>query len=407
MLIAVALAACGSGCDRGRAPNGEHAAHESAEQTAPASASDEAHTNHQGGSQLEAGAGQRAEHAGVPQGLETVLLDPARRQALGVRVARVEQRSFERDVRVSGIVRIDETKQSHVHLKFDGFVEKVFVNFVGRRVKRGEPLLSIYSPDLLAAEAEYAQALTAREQVKPGEFAAMERAQAEALVQAARSRLQLLDVPAEELARLERTKQASRTLTIRSPLTGTVLQRDVVDGMRVMPEMTLLVIADLSNVWIVGDVFESDLASVKLGDRARIQFAGGAAPDREGRLTFIAPTLDETTRSAQVRVEAPNPDGVLRPGLFADMLVHVAGGRGLAVPDGAVIDTGIRKLAFVERSAGRFEPRELQIGSRAGGFVEVLSGVSEGEQVVVSAQFLLDAESQIRGSSPAGGHGGH
>lgn len=348
-----------------------------------------------------------ASHEGAVSGLAPVLLDPARRQELGVKTAAIEKRSFERDVRLSGIVRVDETRQSHIHLKFEGFVEKVFVNFVGRPVKKGEALLSVYSPDLLSAESDFAQAVGSLSRVSEGEYAEAERMQARALIEAARSRLALLDVPAEEIARLEQTKKPQRTLTIRSPLSGTVLAREVVDGMRIMPEMTLFVIADLRRVWVVGDVFESDLAAVRPGAHAVIRFAGGAALEREGRVTFVAPTLNEATRSAQIRIEVPNEDGTVRPGLFADVTVHVAGLDGLAVPDAAVIDTGTRRVAFVESAPGRFEPRELRTGAHAGGYVEVVHGLSAGEQVAISAQFLLDAESQIRGSSAPGGHGGH
>jgi Cu(I)/Ag(I) efflux system membrane fusion protein len=343
----------------------------------------------------------------LPSGLSSVLLDDARRQQLGVRTERANLRSFERDVKVAGIVRVDETKQSHVHLKFEGFVEKVFVNFVGRSIRKGEPLLSIYSPDLLAAEAEMAQALTSLDRIREGDFAAMERTQGQALLDAARSRLRLLDVPSEEIERLEKTRTPSRTLTIRSPLSGTVLERNAVDGMRAMPDMTLFVIADLREVWVLADVFESDLSSIKVGQHAVLRFAGGATPDREGKVAFVPPTLDEVTRSAKVRIEVPNDDGGVRPGLFADVTIHVAGGERLAVSDAAVIDTGERRICFVEASPGRFEPREVKTGARAGGYVEILQGVLPGESVAVSAQFLLDAESQIRGASQPGGHGGH
>jgi Cu(I)/Ag(I) efflux system membrane fusion protein len=353
---------------------------------------------------------EHEDHVAPPDGLAPVMLDPARRQQLGVRIAATEPRSFERDLRVSGIVRVDETKQSHVHLKFMGFVEKVFVNFVGRRVKKGEPLLSIYSPDLLAAEAELVQALDAAGRAGASadpQIAALDRRQSDALLEAARARLRLLDVPADEVERLERTRTPSRTLTIRSPLSGTVLERNVVDGMQVMPDMTLLVIADLADVWVLADVFESDLASVRVGDHALLRFAGGAAAEREGRVAFIAPTLDEATRSAKVRIEVANEDGAIRPGLFADVVLHVQGGSGLAVPESAIIVTGTRNLAFVETEPGRFEPREVHAGPRAGGYVQVLHGLREGEKVAVSAQFLLDAESQIRGNAAPGGHGGH
>jgi len=413
LFYVLAITALVPSCDKGRSAQGKaasdpHAGHGGAPSAPLTSASHDEHAGHGGAPQpVGTSDDEHADHPTEPTGMAPVLLDHARQQALGVRTARVEERSFERDLRVSGIVRVDETKQSHIHLKFMGFVEKVFVNFVGRTVRKGEPLLTVYSPDLLAAESELAQALAAKDRVVEGEFAESERQQAKALTDAARARLTLLDVPKEEIARLEKSGAPSRTLTIRSPLQGTVLSREVVDGMRVMPEMTLFVIADLRDVWVLADVFESDLASVQVGTHAVIRFAGGAAPEREGRVAFVAPTLNETTRSAQVRIEVPNKDGAVRPGLFADVVLHVAGLDGLSVPDAAVIETGTRRIAFVETAPGRFEPREIHTGARASGFVLVLHGLTAGEQVAVSAQFMLDAESQIRGSSAPGAHGGH
>jgi Cu(I)/Ag(I) efflux system membrane fusion protein len=374
----LALGACGT----------EHAAHE-ATATDPPSPAEAEHVG----------------HAAPDRG--PVVIDPARRQQLGVRVEHAATRSFTRDVRVTGIVRVDERREAHVHVKFEGFVERVFVNFVGRPVRRGERLLTIYSPDLLVAETELAQALSDRDRPRTGTFAAADRAQAEALADAARSRLRLLDVPAAEIARLERTRAPSRTLAITSPIDGTVVSRDVLDGMRVMPETTLLVVADLSEVWVVADVFERDVGSVHVGQHVVVRFARGAAPDREGTVAFVAPVLDEATRSAKVRVELDNPDGVIRPGLFADVTIHVEDGERLAVPDAAVIETGERAIVFVEPAPGRFLARTVQTRRRAEGFVEIREGVSAGEPVAVGAQFLLDAESQIRGEAAGASHGGH
>lgn len=358
-----------------------------------------------------------SEHAGrdahgwrpgaTPPGRAPVVLDEARRQALGVRTAPVGRRSFTREVRATGIVRVDERRQSHVHVKFEGFVERVFVNFVGRQVRAGERLLSVYSPELYAAESELAQALAELDRPRSGPFAASDRAQSRALADAARQRLRLLDVPPSELARLERTREPRRALTLVAPISGTVLERDVVDGMRVMPDTTLMVIADLSRVWVVADVFENDVGALRLTDHAQIRFRGGAAPDRQGRVAFISPVLDESTRTAKVRIELENLDGAVRPGLFAEVAMHVEAGERLAVPEAAVVSTGIRDVVFVQTGPGRYEPRVVRTGARAEGFAEVVEGVAEGQTVAVSAQFLLDAESQIRGGPGGGAHGGH
>jgi membrane fusion protein, copper/silver efflux system len=371
-------------------PSGEHDQHASAQPTG-------AHD----------GRPADVEPGQIAPGHASVLLDPGRLQSLGVRTDRVARRSFTRDIRATGIVRIDERLQSHIHVKFMGFVERVFVNFVGRKVRKGEPLLSVYSPDLLAAESELAQAFAARDKPRSGPFAESDRAQTEALIKAARARLTLLDIDRAELDRLERTLEPRRALTITSPLTGTVVERNVVDGMRVMPDTPLMVVADLRNVWVMADIFEHDLAAIQVGDHAVISFAGSAAAERDGRVGFVSPTLDDGTRTAKVRIEVRNDDGAVRPGLFANVTIHVAVGERLAVPASAVIATGVREIAFVQVGPGRFEPRVVSTGTRAGDFMEVLAGLSEGDIVAVSAQFLLDSESQIRGGSSKSTHSGH
>lgn len=410
-----ALLGCGSPEKAAeREPPAEHAGHgtsapaEDPTATGPSGKPVEGHDGHR--SEQSGSAPTRHEEAEpgeIAPGRAPVLLDPARLQALGVRTERVERRSFTRDVRATGIVRIDERLQSHIHVKFDGFVERVYVNFVGRKVRKGEPLLSVYSPDLLAAETELAQAYAARDRPRSGPFAESDRAQTEALIKAARSRLALLDVPPSELVRLERTREPRRALTITSPLAGTVVERNVVDGMRVMPDTALMVVADLRTVWVMADIFEHDLGSIHLADHAVIAFAGHAAPDREGRVAFISPTLNENTRTAQVRIELENGDGAVRPGLFANVTIHVESGDRLAVPASAVIATGLRQITFVQTAPGRFEPRVVRTGTRAGDALEVLAGLDEGAVVVVSAQFLLDSESQIRGGPAKSVHAGH
>ncbi len=408
----VVVALCGLAACRGQTDAPSHAQHEAPAEEHAAhpqpSATTSTHDQHatQGDTPHEMRGDMEAPGT-IPAGRAPVLLDAARRQSLGVKTERVTQRSFTREVRATGIVRVDERLQSHIHVKFEGFVERVFVNFVGRKVRQGEPLLSVYSPELLAAETELAQAYKDRDRPRTGPFAATDRAQTEALIQAAHSRLALLDVPSAELARLERTRDARRSLTITSPITGTIVERNVVDGMRVMPETTLMVVADLRNVWVMTDIFEHDLGAIGIGQHAVIEFVGDAAPAREGRVGFVSPTLDETTRTAKVRIELDNKDGVVRPGLFAAVKIHIEAGNKLAVPASAVIDTGMRKIVFVEAEPGRFEPRAVKTGALAGDVLEVVAGLAEGDSVAVSAQFLLDSESQIRGGPSSGAHGSH
>lgn len=388
LVALVSWLAIGCGNDTDAPPASEHAGHRRAVAAA-----------------VESHAGQ-SDHA-APTGRSAVVLDPAGQQALGVRTATVTRGSFTRDVRTTGILRVDERRQSEVHVKFEGFVERVFVNFVGRSVRAGEPLLSVYSPELFAAEAELAQSLADLDRPRAGPFAASDRAQAEALASAARQRLRLLDVPTGELRRLERTRAPSRAVVIASPMSGTVLERNVVNGMRIMPEMPLLVIADLSRVWVIASVFEADLGSIHVGDHGVIRFRGGAAADRDGLITFVSPTLDETTRTAQLRIELDNADGSLRPGLFAEVTIHVVVGDRLAVPETAVIATGLREIVFVQTSPGHYDPRVVRTGVRAGGLAEVIEGLREGQTVATSAQFLLDSESQMRTGPAGGAHGGH
>jgi RND family efflux transporter MFP subunit len=324
-----------------------------------------------------------------------------------VRTERAAVRPLAREVLATGIVRSDERFERHVHVKFEGFVERVFVNFVGRPVRRGERLLSVYSPALYAAEAELAQALAARDRPRSGPFAKPDRSQAEALGEAARARLLLLDVPPAEVARLERTRSPRRALVIDSPIDGTVIERNVWDGMRIIPDTELFVVADLSRVWILASIFEQDIASVRVGEVVRVTFAGDAVPARAGTVSFVSPTIDVATRTAQARMEVDNRDGAVRPGLYAQVTIEIPAEELLVVPTAAVIETGLRTIVFAETEPGRFEPREVRLGARTADWAEVLDGVHAGEPVAVSAQFLLDAESQIRAGPREAPHGGH
>lgn len=315
-------------------------------------------------------------------------------QKLGVRTARVERRALDAVVRATGRIEVDERRQFTIAPKFEGYIERLVVSATGQFVARGEHLFDAYSPELVAAQREYAVAAHGLAQLKDADaqtVAGMKR-----LADAALARLRNWDVSEEEIAQLAAGGEPRRTLTFRAPVAGVVLEKRAVQGMRFMPGETLYQIADLSRVWLIADVFEQDIGRVRVGQRARVKLE--AYPERrfEGRVTYVYPTLKPETRSAQVRVELPNPDGRLKPAMYAHVEIAAGGDTVLAVPNSAVIDSGTRRVVIVDRGEGRFEPREVRLGARGDEYVAVLEGLKEGETVVVAANFLIDAESNLR-----------
>ncbi len=329
-------------------------------------------------------------------GRAAVTISAERRQVLGVRSEPVKKQRIERRIRTVGRVAVDETRLRHIHTKFDGYVEQLYVDYTGKPVRRGERLLSIYSPELVATQQEYL--LAHRAQASLSGSAVRSAAQGSLdLYDAARQRLLLWDIRPADIARLEKTGQVRRTLNVYSEIAGTVVQKMAVQGMRVTPADTLFDIADLSRLWVLADVYEHDLAALALGAEGRVTIA--ALPEKEwkGKVTYISPTVEEKTRTVKVRIEVGNPGGELKPDMFADVFLQVDRGEGLVVPEGAVIDAGDRRLIFVDRGEGRFEPREVRLGAKAnGGGIQVLSGVAEGDRVVIAANFLLDSESSLK-----------
>jgi Cu(I)/Ag(I) efflux system membrane fusion protein len=359
------------------------------------------------------GAGQGAptgheEHAGLP-GYASVVVDPGRQQLLGIKTLPVAAQPLVKRIRTVGLVGTDETLTSHVHVKFEGFIEDIYVSFTGQRVRKGQPLFKVYSRDLLAAQQEYLSARAGLPRLPAGQLGESARAAAGEVISAARRRLELFDVPQPVLAQIERTGQAQRAITILSPQEGTVIEKQALKGLAVTPMMHLYVIADLSRVWVVADVYERDLGLVKMGQAATL--AIDAFPGREfrGLVTFVSPTLDETTRTAKVRFEFPNREGALKPGMFATVALQADLGKGLVVPSDAVVDTGERKVVFVAHEGGHFEPRQVNLGVALEGAYQVLGGLKEGETIATQGQFLLDSESRIRGAAKgaAPAHGGH
>jgi membrane fusion protein, copper/silver efflux system len=332
--------------------------------------------------------------APVP-GLAVVNIEPQRQQLIGLRTAPVERGPVGATWRTVGKVAVDETRVHHVNIKVSGFAEQVYVDYVGKPVRRGEPLFTIYSPDLLSVQQEYLLALRTRKALGHG---GMSGDSGEELVQAARRRLELWDIPPAEIARLERTGAPTKTLTLYSPMSGVVTKKDLVMGHRLNEGDMPYEITDLSSVWVLADAYESDLARIKLGMTASLSLQ--AFPNRtfKGRVIFIDPILDAKTRTAKVRLQFPNPTGELRPEMFGEVTLHAAARQGLHIPADAVIDSGTSKVVFVAVGEGKFQPREVTLGVVSGEAVEVLSGLQLGEQVVTRANFLIDSESRLRAS---------
>ena len=327
-------------------------------------------------------------------GLAGVKIDAQRQQLIGLRTAQVTRGLISGDWRTVGRVAVDETRVRKINVKVDGFVEKLFVDYTGKLVHRGDPLFSLYSPDLFSAEQEYLVALRTRQQLAGSPAG-------EDLVASARRRLELWDIPKPELEALEQTRTAHRTLTLTSPISGVVTAKSIVQGSRLTTGETPFEITDLSEVWVLADAHESDLPRVRLGTPVTLTLE--AVPNRTftGKASFIEPVLDPKTRTVKVRLAFANPRGELRPEMFGDVVFHSRPHQGLRVPVDSVIDSGDRKVVFVALGDGRFEPRQVIAGDLAGDLLEVTQGLEAGEQVVAGASFLVDSESQLKAALAA------
>lgn len=329
-------------------------------------------------------------------------------RALGVTYAQVSRETLNRTVRTVGEIQAPEPNVADVTLKIDGFVEELFVNTTGETVRRGQPLLAIYSPMLVAAQEEL---LTARRLVSRVDRSAEEAWQAaQATLDGARRRLSYWDITEGQIADLETKGAVTKTLMLVSPVNGIVLEKNVLQGQRVMSGQLLYRIADLSEVWVEGEVFEQDLQLVHEGTEVHIEIAARPGEHLMGRVSFVYPTVDVKSRTNRVRLTVPNPGLRLKPGMFATIFFDaVVGSNVLAVPRGAVVVTGERNLVFVRDGEGMLQPREVVLGARSADMIQVLSGLMEGETIVASANFLVDAESRLGssgGSMPGMQHGG-
>ena len=327
-----------------------------------------------------------------------ILVDPAKQQLIGMRMAEATYQSLDKTIRTVGRVEYDERKLKQINAKTEGWIERLYVDFTGQLVRRGDPLFSVYSPELVSTQEEYLLALQAKERVASSPFHHVAAA-GSSLLEAARRRLQLWDVTAEQIAELERNGRPTKTLTLVSPIDGFVIEKTALEGMRVEPSMVLYKIADLSTVWVYADIYEHELPLVRVGQQATVRLSYDPGQTFQGRIVYIYPYLDSKTRTAKVRFELPNTgDRRLKPGMFADIELKVPLGRRLAVPREAVLDSGTRQIVFVDKGEGHFEPKEVTLGLRVDHQQEIVSGLTPGTRVVASANFFLDSESRLRES---------
>jgi membrane fusion protein, copper/silver efflux system len=331
--------------------------------------------------------------SGDPRG--TVRINQGRIQTLGVRTEEAVMRpALTRTIRATGALQFDERRLATVTTKASGWIEHLTVAATGDPVRRGQVLAEIYAPDLVAAEEEYLVA-TRLGGAMSGDMA---HGDPGALTAASLQRLRALDIPEDEVARLRKTGKAQRRIAVRAPADGVVIEKSAQEGMRIEAGQPLYKTADLSDIWLIAEVQEQDLGLIQPGQSAAAQFIAFPGRRFEGKVDFIYPSLSAETRTARVRIVIPNPDQVLRAAMYASVEIAVPATQGpmLAIPASSVIDSGARQVVLIDRGEGRFEPRTVRLGAQGGDWVEVVEGVKAGEKVVTSANFLIDAESNLR-----------
>ncbi len=385
----IVLIVFATGCGRGEAPKGD-----------PAQQGQGSKGQGQGMAGMEMKGSRDIEKGDEMKGMAGggIMVDPAKQQLIGMRTAEATYQSLDKTIRTVGRVEYDERKLKQINTKIEGWIERLSVDSTGKLVKRGDPLFSIYSPELVSTQEEYLLALQAKKQLASSPFHQV-AASGDSLVEAARRRLLLWDVTPEQIAELERTGQPTKTLTMVSPIDGFVIDKMAFEGMRVEPSIVLYKIGDLSTVWVYADIYEYELPLVRVGQDATIRLSYHPGQAFRGRVVYVYPYLDSKTRTAKVRFELSNTaDWKLKPGMFAEVELNVTMGRRLAVPQEAVLDSGTRQIVFVDQGDGHFEPKEVRLGLRVDNRYEILSGLKPGTRVVASANFFLDSESKLRES---------
>jgi RND family efflux transporter MFP subunit len=341
-----------------------------------------------------------------PEGFTGVQITPEKQQLIGVKTDEAATRKLIRDIRTVGIIEADETKIARVSIKFSGWIKDMFVDYVGKYVKRGEPLFTVYSPELVSTEEEYLLALKAQDSFGKSSFPEISSS-AKSLLEATRRRLLLWDIPESEIQRIEKTGKPLKYLTLYSPISGYVTKREAFPEKMIVPNDVVFEIVDLSTVWLLADIYEYELPLVKEGQEATITLSYYPEEVFHGKVTYVYPTLETKTRTVKARFEFGNEDIKLKPGMYANVELKVPLGESLSVSEDSVIDTGEKQIVFVAMGDGYFEPREVKVGRKAEGYYEVLDGVREGEKVVRSATFLVDSESRLKAALESFGMPGH
>ncbi len=348
---------------------------------------------------------QHTEHKTVQQTVQkeeprvSIDVPDIQQQKIGLRVTKAEKKIVENTIRTVGTITADQQREAHVHTKINGWIERIYADYIGKPIKKGQSLFELYSPDLVSTQEEYLQA---RRQGPIGKE----------IAKAALDRLKLWGVPKEEIEKISQSGKAKRTITFDSPVDGFIINKTAISGMYITPEMELYHIADLTRVWILVTLYEYDVTAISVGDVAQIQLPYDPAHVLTGKISYIYPEIDLETRTAKARIEMDNRDQKLKPGMFVNVELRKNLGEAIIVPEDAIIDTGIRKIVFVKSSTSRFDPRVVRTGPRIGNSFIILSGLNAGEEVVSSAHFLIDAESKLqatmqKGSSAPSGHSGH
>lgn len=329
--------------------------------------------------------------------LAPIQLSPERLQSIGVKTGEVQEKAVNDEIRTTGNVAVDETRLAYVQVRFSGYIQRVFADATYLYIRKGQPLFTVYSPDLVATEREYLIAKQNRQQVAASTVPGV-ASSAASLVDAAADRLQQWGVPAKEMSRLESTGQVQQELEIDSPVSGYITDREALPNKYVQPDTRLYTVADLSTVWVFAQVFQNDLGRVMAGGPADLTVDTYPPRTFAGRVDFVYPNIDPATRTARVRLVFPNPDLKLTPGMFVNVALKIPMGRQLVIPASGVLQSGTREIAFVDHGNGNLEPRDVQLGAQIGDDFIVLKGLKAGERIVTSANFLIDSESQLQAS---------
>jgi RND family efflux transporter MFP subunit len=336
------------------------------------------------------------EPAVMPAG--TIRIPTERQQLVGVKFATVELEGGRRNVRTVGQITFDETRIAHVHTRFEGWIERVLVNFTGDVVRKGEPMVTVYSPEMLASQQELLLAARARDVMRDNPLPSAAE-HGDSLFAAARRRLQLWDLRDEQIDEVLKTGTPVRTVTVVSPISGFVTERNAFPNQKVTPDTDLYTIVDLTHVWVLADVFQGDIGVVNIGGTARVTLPYGEQAPLTARVNYIQPQVDPTTRAMKVRLDVSNPGMRLKPNMYVNVDFSLAQPERLTVPADAVLDTGGRQVVFVDRGEGYLEPRSVALGERVGDRISVLRGLTAGERVVASGTFLVDSESRLQSAA--------